>query len=69
MGLVFSLQEPLEREIVFHKKITTYIWFYLFGWIIGPAAILLALIQTLTIILYKYAEAMVKGIDFIVIAD
>ncbi len=68
MGFVFSLQEPLEREIIFHKKIATYIWFYLFGWVIGPAAILLALLLTLTIVFYKYGEDMIKNIDFIVIA-
>ena len=68
MGLVFSLQEPLEREIIFHRKIVTYIWFYLFGWAIGPAGILLALMLSITIIFYKYGEEMVKGIDLFVIA-
>ena len=68
IGFVFSLQEPEVREIVFHRKITTYIWFYLLGWFIGPCVILLALLLSLTIIFFKHGENMVKGLDFFVIA-
>lgn len=69
MGFVFSLQEPIEREIIFHRKIVTYIWFYLLGWIIGPVVILLALMLSLTIIFFKYGENMVSGLDLFVIAN
>lgn len=68
MGYVFSLQEPLEREIIFHKKIVTYIWFYLLGWFIGPAVVLLALMLSITIIFFKYGESMTSGLDLFVIA-
>ncbi len=68
MGFVFSLQKPLEREIIFHKKIVTYIWFYFFGWFIGPAVVLLALLPSLTIIFFKYGESMARGLDLFVIA-
>jgi len=69
MGVVFSLQEPLEREIIFHKKVATYIWFYLVGWFTGPGAILIALFVSLLIITFKIGEQMVAGIDVVVIAD
>jgi hypothetical protein len=68
MGFIFSLQEPLEREIIFHRKIVTYIWFYLFGWFIGPCVVLLALLLSLTIIFFKYGESMASGLDLFVIA-
>jgi len=69
MGVVFSLQEPLEREIIFHKKVVTYIWFYLVGWFTGPGAILIAFFVSLLIITFKIGEQMVAGIDVVVIAD
>ena len=69
MGFVFSLQEPLEREIIFHKKIVTYIWFYLLGWFLGPAAILIAFAMSFFLITFKITEKMAAGIDVIVIAD
>jgi len=69
MGFVFSLQEPLERDIIFHKKIVTYIWFYLLGWFIGPCVVLLALLLSITIIFFKYGENMAAGLDLFVIAD
>ncbi|MCK5184541.1 MAG: hypothetical protein KAQ95_09560 [Candidatus Heimdallarchaeota archaeon] len=69
MGFVFSLQEPLEREIIFHKKIVTYIWFYLLGWFLGPAAILIAFALSFLLVTFSYTEKMVAGVDVIVIAD
>jgi len=69
MGVVFSLQEPLEREIIFHNKITTYIWFYLLGWLLGPSVILIAFLLSFFLRTFKMCEKMVAGVDVVVIAN
>ncbi|MCE7744676.1 MAG: hypothetical protein GPJ52_06025 [Candidatus Heimdallarchaeota archaeon] len=67
IGVVFSLQEPLDSEIIFHKKITTYIWFYLLGWLLGPAAILFAFL--FSFIVFNNSEKMAAGVYVVAIAD
>ena len=73
MGVVFSLQEPLDREIIFHNKIVTYIWFYLFGWLLGPSAILIAF--TISVLffcikgVFNITEKMAAGVYVVAIAD
>ena len=69
MGFVFSLQEPLEGEIIFHKKIVTYIWFYLLGWFLGPAFILIAFVMSFFLVTFKTMEKAIAGIFAMVIAD
>ena len=69
MGVVFSLQEPLEREIIFHKKIVTYIWFYLFGGLLGPCLILLAFLISFLLITFSKSEGMAANVDLVAIAQ
>ncbi len=65
MGVVFSLQEPLEREIVFHNKFGTYFFFYFLGWLLGPAVIIMAFLQSICV--FSNSEKMVAGVDVVVI--
>ncbi len=47
LGVVYCLLEPMEEEIIFPKKILTYIWFYIGGWVAGPLVMLIDIILSI----------------------
>ncbi len=68
MGVVYSLQEPLIREIYFSKNIITYIWFYSMGWFLGFFWIPFTCLYSLFLITFSRSENAIANIDLSVIS-
>ena len=69
LTMVYSLNNEFEpRMRTFHNKIATYIWFYLFGWAIGPCVILLMMFIGIFIVPFKLSERGIHEIDVAIIA-
>ena len=70
LGLVFSLYiEKEKRPFTFPSKITSILWFYISGWWIGIAVIIISIFFIIPIFTFKIACEMLNNIDQVVIAE
>jgi hypothetical protein len=67
LSFVFSLENYEEIPLEFPKAISSIIWFYLFGWLLGPFMFILAWFFAISIIGYKTGAKMIWGIHAVVI--
>ncbi|HUU77063.1 MAG TPA: hypothetical protein VMX55_01870 [candidate division Zixibacteria bacterium] len=72
LGVVFSLyieEEEERRPFTFPIKITSILWFYISGWWIGIAVIIISIFFIIPIFTFKTACEMIQNIDQVVMAD